>query len=712
MTKEDLKHFHFSNTPPHHSSCYSASLHGQPPPTPPTPPQPPPSSAHPRQELPPTIQRVVRHSFISTSVLLFCLSIKTQISQKEWVHSESNVDPQGSTLDTRLVSKLVKDHGPFTNINGIFRDVPSDIMVEVNGVVFALHKFPLVSRCGRIRKLVSEHRENAISKIELLSLPGGIEAFEQAAKFCYGINFEITSSNVAQLCCISDYLEMTEDFSARNLGSRANEYLDTVVTKNLEMSVEVLKQSENLLPLADELKIVLRCIDAIASKACVEQIASSFSRLEYSSSGRLHMSRPAKGETDWWIKDLSVLRVDFYQRVMNAMKCRGVRPESIGESLMCYAEKELTSLYSLNGKKTGSHGGPSHEGTVVQTIVGLLPVEKLAVPLSFLFGLLRATVMLDCTAACRLDLERRIGSQLDVATLDDLLIPSFRHADDTLFDVDVVHRILVSFSQQDDSDDEMDDGDGDGDGSGFESDGPGSPSQTALVKVSRLVDNYLAEIAPETNLKLSKFIAVAESLPAHARTVHDGLYRSIDVYLKVRSSGSIGIRQKEALQTNRFPQTLSGSRRTRRPKRAPSAPIHRPSPLHRTTKPTKRVRLQLLRRQPPEATDAPPVVVADQQRRGPQRRHVPKDNYASLRRENRELKLELTRLRMRLNDFEKEHVSMKRTMEKSNSRKFMSSFSKKIGRFNFFGHSYSSRGSSSPSRHSQRTDSKVTVRTE
>lgn len=374
-----------------------------------------------------------------------------------------------------------------------------------------------MSRSGRIRKLVSEHRESAISRVELLSLPGGTETFELAAKFCYGINFEITPSNVAQLCCVSDYLEMTEDFSNNNLGSRANEYLNHIVCPNLEMSVEVLQHCENLLPLADELKIVTRCIDAIASKACVEQIASSFSRLEYSSSGRLHMSRQ-KCETDWWIKDLSVLRIDIYQRVISAMKCRGVRPESIGESLMNYAEKELTK--KLNGQS-------DHERVVVETIVSLLPVEKLAVPLSFLFGLLRSSVMLECTVACRLDLERRIGSQLDIVTLDDLLIPSFKHASDTLFDVDTVHRILVNFAQQDDSDDE------DQDGSVFESDGLDSPSETVLFKVSKLVDNYLAEIAPDANLKLSKFIAVAESLPTHARTVHDGLYRSIDVYLKV-----------------------------------------------------------------------------------------------------------------------------------------------------------------------------------
>lgn len=88
----------------------------------------------------------------------------------------------------------------------------------------------------------------------------------------------------------------------------------------------------------------------------------------------------------------------------------------------------------------------------------------------------------------------------------------------------------------------------------------------------------------------------------------------------------------------------------------------------------------------------------------------PRDNYASLRRENRELKLELARLRMRLNDLEKEHVCMKRDMVKSHSRKFMSSFSRKIGKLSFFGHS-SSRGSSSPSKNSYRTDSKVIERT-
>lgn len=382
--------------------------------------------------------------------------------------------------------------------------------------------------------MVAEHKETIISRIELHNLPGGAESFELAAKFCYGVNFEITSANVAQLCCLSDFLEMTEEFSKNNLSSRAEEYIDSIVCKNLEMCVEVLQQCENLLPLADELNITNRCIDAIASKACVEQIASSFSRLEYSSSGRLHMSRQAKCEGDWWIEDLSALRIDFYQRVIMAMKCRGVRPESIGASLMSYAQKELTKKSTLwnpssQPKVDTVDGSNGHERVVVETIVSLLPVEKLVIPISFLFGVLRSAMMLDCTVSCRLDLERRIGSQLDIATLDDLLIPSFRHAGDTMFDVDTVHRILVNFSQKDDSEDDMEDA------SVFESDSPHSPSHSALVKVSKLVDNYLAEIAPDANLKLNKFIAIADTLPGHARTLHDGLYRAIDIYLKVRN---------------------------------------------------------------------------------------------------------------------------------------------------------------------------------
>lgn len=77
----------------------------------------------------------------------------------------------------------------------------------------------------------------------------------------------------------------------------------------------------------------------------------------------------------------------------------------------------------------------------------------------------------------------------------------------------------------------------------------------------------------------------------------------------------------------------------------------------------------------------------------------PRDNYASLRRENGELKLELVRLRMRLNDLEKEHACMKKNMEKSHSCNITYFFSKKFGKLSIYTHN-SLRGSSSRTKHS------------
>jgi hypothetical protein len=91
---------------------------------------------------------------------------------------------------------------------------------------------------------------------------------------------------------------------------------------------------------------------------------------------------------------------------------------------------------------------------IVETIVNLLPPEKNATLCSFLVGLLRTAIILDTTLECRLELERRVGMQLEQATLDDLLIPSFSNTGDhTLFDVDIVHRIIESYLQQDENED-------------------------------------------------------------------------------------------------------------------------------------------------------------------------------------------------------------------------------------------------------------------
>jgi len=401
-------------------------------------------------------------------------------------------------------------------------------MIVLFGFVGYL-KFPLVTRSGKIRKMVAEAKDTNISKLELVNLPGGPQAFELAAKFCYGMNFEITAGNVAHLRCAAEFLEMTDGYQEENLIARTEAYIDEIVIHSIEKSMEVLSACESLSRIAEEVDIPRRCIEAIARNACKEQLASSFSHLGCDGDS----SELKENFIDWWVEDLSSLRINFYQRVIFAMVKAGVRASSIIASLMHYAQEWLKGIGKLqiwNPARLASNcGAQEHDQKlIVEALVDLLPTEKSSsVPLTFLFGLLKISIMVDASIACRLELERRVGLRLEMVSLDDLLIPSV-HKGDSLFDIDTISRIVVNFLQrvEDEEAEEC----------GYESQGFGSPSHGSLLKVGRLIDAYLAEIAPDPYLSLQKFTSMIELLPDYARVIDDGLYRAIDIYLKVNTN--------------------------------------------------------------------------------------------------------------------------------------------------------------------------------
>lgn len=209
-----------------------------------------------------------------------------------------------------------------------------------------LIQFPLVSKCGYIRKLVSEANDADLSFIELVDVPGGVEAFELAAKFCYGINFEINVENIAMLRCVAEYLEMTEEYGSGNLVDRTEAYLNEVALKNLSGAVSILQLSENLLPIAEKVKLVSRCIDAAAYIVCEESQLSSFGRTENTQESASSLASHPKAIVDWWAEDLTVLRIDTFQRVLVAMKAQGFKQYALGPVLMLYAQKSLRGLVS------------------------------------------------------------------------------------------------------------------------------------------------------------------------------------------------------------------------------------------------------------------------------------------------------------------------------------------------------------------------------
>lgn len=548
--------------------------------------------------------------------------------------------------------------------NRIFADVAGDVTVVVDGESFLLHKFPLVARSGKIRKMVADAKDSNISKLELVNLPGGAWTFELAAKFCYGMNFEITASNVAHLRCAAEFLEMTEDYREENLIARTEIYLNEVVVQNLEKSVQVLSACETLLPIAEDLGILNRCANAIAVNACKEQLVSGLSRLDCDS-GSVELKG---GCLEWWVEDLSGLRIDFYQRVVSAMGRTGVRSDSIIASLMHYAQASLKVIGKQqiwNPART-SVVENGHKA-IVETLVSLLPTEKgSSIPLSFLFGMLRMAIMLDATLGCRLELERRISFRLEMVLLDDLLIPSIQ-VGDSLFDVDTVHRILVHFLQRIEEE-ENDDCE-------YESEAIDSPSHGSVLIVGRLVDAYLAEIAPDPYLRLQKFIAMVEVLPDYARVIDDGLYRAVDIYLKAHPM----VTEHEIKKLCKYIDCQKLSQEA-----CNHAAQNDRLPVQMTVQVLYFEQIRLKNALSGSSGDG---FLSQKISSGvPSAAMSPRDNYASLRRENRELKLEISRMRVRLSELEKEQGFMKQgMMEKSgNGKTFLTSLSRGIGRIGIF----------------------------
>ncbi|KAK1278891.1 Root phototropism protein 3 [Acorus gramineus] len=421
-------------------------------------------------------------------------------------------------------------------------DIPSDLLVRVGDYTFHLHKYPLLSRCGRINRMVYDSPD----RIDLDNIPGGADAFELAAKFCYGVAVDLTSSNISGLRCAAEYLEMTEDLEEGNLIFKTEAFLSYVVLSSWRDSIVVLKSCESLSPWAENLQIVRRCSESIAWKACANPRSSTLRRTSKTSSPSSTASDPHPPPSDWWFEDVSVLRIDHFVRVVTAIKVKGMRAELIGACIMHYSAKWLPGLtrespHESSASTSGLHlivSGGSREETppnmhireqrmIIESLISMIPPQKDSVSCGFLLRLLRLANMSKAAPALVTELEKRVGMQFEQASLSDLLIPSYSKCE-TLYDVDLVQRLLEHFLVQEQTEQPLSVAASPGRDSGVAT----PRSSNAKMRVARLVDSYLTEVSKDRNLSLTKFQVLAEALPESARTCDDGLYRAVDSYLK------------------------------------------------------------------------------------------------------------------------------------------------------------------------------------
>ncbi|KAG2566914.1 hypothetical protein PVAP13_7NG233900 [Panicum virgatum] len=277
----------------------------------------------------------------------------------------------------------------------------------------------------------------------------------------------------------------------------------------------------------------------------------------------------------WWARDVSELGVDLFWRVMVAVKAAGtVKRRAVGDALKVYARRWLPNIarsgYLVEQTDGSADVAATDHRFLVEKIASLLPAERDAVSCSFLLKLLKAANALCASPATKAELTRRAALQLEDASVSDLLIPSC--ASETLYDVDAVMAILEELALRQAA-------------AGIPEASPppharghrrsrsaessefegarrstsAAASHGAMVRIGRLVDGFLMEVAKDPNLPLDKIIAIAKAVPDCARPEHDDLYRAVDTYLRVHPEMDKSSRKKlcRVLNCRKLSETAS-----------------------------------------------------------------------------------------------------------------------------------------------------------
>ncbi|RWW63290.1 hypothetical protein BHE74_00029542 [Ensete ventricosum] len=303
------------------------------------------------------------------------------------------------------------------------QDIPSDIVVQVGDATFQLHKFVLAAKSGYIRRKVMESESANLSCIDLSDVPIGAEVFERVAKFCYGVNFEISLRNVAALRCAAEYLQMTEEYCRGNLAARTEEFINQAAVKTLPGAVALLRSCEGpLLPMAESLQV-----------SCNES------------------NRPTRSPPNWWAGELAALSPTSLQMILIAMKSRGADPKYLAAAVVVYAEKFLPHLLHPSAGASAPAGGNdrTRQRSLLESVVSvLLPDCDAPLPVGFIFYLLRAAIFLEASEGCRRELEQRASACLDQATVADLLTITLDYASERVVDLETARRIVACFAER------------------------------------------------------------------------------------------------------------------------------------------------------------------------------------------------------------------------------------------------------------------------
>lgn len=547
--------------------------------------------------------------------------------------------------------------------------LPSDITLVIDGVNFHLHKFPLISRCGKIARFIEQSPSTSDKTLEITleEFPGGVYTFLVAVKFCYGGRIEFTPRNVVLLYCAADYLDMTDDYGEDNLLSTSEIFFHKQVLKSWKNCILALRSCEPVFPRLDKLHIIICCLDALSVMACTDPSLFGWPMMMYGSlqspggsilwNGINTGAKIHSAESDWWFEDISYLCVELFERLIREMEVKGIQAENLASAIMYYCKKYIPGLGRWPGGQTSTGRTVASfsmtpaavdQRVLLESVIKLLPDKKGKSFCRFLLRLLRVALILGVNHTCQSSLEWRIGIQLESATLDSLLIPSYSDSD-ILYNTESVERLIQHFVSSDPTVTTR---------SPSSLDLETSPSSGRWKRVAKLVDSYIQEVASDVNLKPRNLRSLAEALPESSRSLHDGLYRALDIFFKAHNWLSENEREQLCsiidFQKLSIDACAHASQNERFPLRVILQILFFEQMQLRTALAGY---LHVL-----EAESGPAATITFSNESASQ--VVQRDGWVNVVRENRVLKVDLERMRSRVGELEQEFGKIKEEMKK------------------------------------------------
>ncbi|CAN4103430.1 unnamed protein product [Withania somnifera] len=403
-------------------------------------------------------------------------------------------------------------------------DVSCDLEVDVNGEeVFMVDKKVICSYSEKIKKLFGKSKRGTrYLKVIFYDFPGGAESFELITRFCYNKGkIEINPINVSTLYCAASYMEMEKSVSGSlNLFELTEKSLEDIRYWTWSELLDALRLCQNLMPVASSSGVIDKYMDSLIGRVASSCETSPCPSTSSADSSGFRLSCDTKSteslrnsvfRATWWFEDLAAFEPFLIEIMVKQMVSKNLDHGILSKFLFYYQKSRFSVARTMDEKcKT------------IETVIEMLYLLDLTcISFKTLFGMLRITLNLKISKCSRNKLESMIGSQLDQATLDNLLLPS-PVGSSYLYDVNLVLRLLKSFISK----------------------GACCIPLTRLRKVASLMDLYIAEVAPDPCLKPSKFLALLRSLPESAMDSYDAIYHATVMYLEIHS----GLSEEEKIK--------------------------------------------------------------------------------------------------------------------------------------------------------------------